>query len=782
MSGGGISVSRVKRKRERSHRFSLTLLVKKLIVACFIAGVAVAVLFCYQVYQKYFPTIKEYYEYADKVVSNSSLSDFKSEQTSYVYDAKGAQLTKLSSGRDVNYVEWSRLPENLVDAVVAIEDKRYWEHHGVDWKSTAKAGLLYLKDSGDIKRGGSTITQQLARGIYLNYEQKLERKFKEIFIALELEQRYSKEQIFEYYINNINFANGYYGIGAAAKGYFNKSASELKLEEITFLVAIPNNPSYYDPVKYPKHTTYRRNLILKQMWQQGMISEKQYWKVSNSPIHFYKPPNKNYNYETSYAIECAVRALMRRSGFKFRYQFNSDKDYKKYCKRRLESYGEAKAELYTGGYRIYTSIEPKAQKALQKSIDKTLKGFKEKKHGVYKVQGAATVVDNETGLVVAMVGGRSQNFNGVLTLNRAYQSYRQPGSTFKPLAVYTPAFECGYRPESTVDDSPIEDGPKNSDGQYEGTVTLRHAVEKSKNVVAWRLFNSIGPQSGLRFVQSMQFSRIVPSDYYLSSALGGLTYGVSTVEMASGYATLANDGVFREPTCVKRITLASGENVITSKVSYRVYSEDASRMMTDVLQGVAKRGTAKGLSIGGMPIACKTGTTNNQTNGWFCGYTPYYSVACYVGCDQEERLDGLWGSTYPKEIWQRIQERLCKGKKIKAFKKVTVVKPKATAKPAESPTVVQWNHETSAPGVLATPTPVVEEQTSGDNPLGDDAEVTEAPVATEKPLVTKKPKVTKKPEPVVTKKPKPTITKEPEKPVEEPKEPEESEEPEEVSE
>ncbi len=626
--------------------------------------------FVYYAYQEFSPVVIHYYQEAVEVVESSDISDFKSEQTSYIYNANGKQIAKLKTDRDVNYVYYSEIPEQIINATVAIEDKRFWEHEGVDLLSTSKAAFLYLKDSENIVRGGSTITQQLTKNIYLTFEKSLQRKLKEIFIAFRLEKRYTKGQILEFYLNNINYANGYYGIGAAAKGYFNKTLKELTLEEVAFLAAIPNNPSLYDPVSHTKNTTKRRNLILKEMWQQGYITEDEYWKASNSPIHFYQPKAKEYNYETSYAINCATQAIMKRQGFSFQYSFDTMKEYRKYLKKYADAFQSAKDLLYVSGFRVYTTIDPKVQKELQKSIDSVLKDFHEKKDGVYRMQGAATVIDNATGNVIAVVGGRSQKFGGILTLNRAYQSYRQPGSTFKPLAVYTPTFEQGkITPTTLVDDSYFEGGPYNSGDSYDGEITVRKAVEKSKNVIAWKLFDKLGPEHALEYVQRMRFSKIVPDDYYLSSALGGLTYGVTTVEMAGGYASLANDGIFREPTCIRKITDADGMQIDFERETYRIYSEHAARTMTDVLQGVKKRGTARGLTVGKMPIACKTGTTNNQTNGWFCGYTPYYTVACYVGEDLNRPVSSLWGNTYPMQIWQRIQTYLCEGKKVIHFKK-----------------------------------------------------------------------------------------------------------------
>ncbi len=740
-----------------------------------ITALVIAVWAGVKIYQEFLPLITGYYNYAEDIAKNSSPADFKTVQTSYVYDADGKQIARLKTDKDVYYVKYQDMPADLINAVVAIEDKRFWEHEGVDLLSTGKAAVLYLKDSKNIVRGGSTITQQLVKNVYLDREKSIERKAKEIFIALKLEERYTKEQILEFYLNNINFANGYYGIGAAAKGYFNKSVGELSLTETAFLCAIPNNPTLYDPINNTKNTARRRNLILKAMWEQGYAGEEVYWKESNTPVHFYKKAAESYNYEVSYAIDCAVRVFMKEQGFNFVYSFNSKKQYNKYLQSYRESYQSAKTELYTGGYKVYTTINRKVQKHLQKSINTTLGHFKEKgKDGVYKMQGAATVVDNSTGDVIAIVGGRTQDFNGIITLNRAYQSYRQPGSTFKPLVVYTPCFELGYTPDTVVDDSYFEGGPVNSDGNYSGNIRLRKAVEKSKNVVAWKLMQEAGVASCLSYARGMCFSKIVPTDFNLASSLGGLTYGVTTVEMAGGYAALANDGVFRELTCIKKIEYNSGGMLPLAREERRVYSVDAARTMTDVLQGVAKRGTAKGLVVDGMPVACKTGTTNGQTTGWFCGYTPYYTVCAYVGYDMNKRVSSLWGSTYPLQVWRDIQVYLNKGLEFREFPKPEKRKTEKDKEDEKSPA---RSDNTSmpvepTPGSVVTPVPTEPSETLAEElvvtPVPEPAEEQPTEQPAEEPVAEKP--VEESAEPTEEPAKKPVLTPVPElaEPTEEP--------------
>lgn len=755
-----------KRVRYRApSNFSLWRTVEWTLNIVFLLCILVGITACVLVYNRFMPLVKSYAESADKIVKNSCLEDFRTEQTSYIYASNNKVIAKLKTDKDVNYVKFDNLPTNLVNAVIAIEDKRFYEHSGVDWMSTAKAAVLYLKNPNDITRGGSTITQQLVKNIYLSYEKSLERKGKEIFIALGLEHKYSKEQILEFYLNNVNYANGYYGIGAAAKGYFNKSVEKLSLTEIAFLCAIPNNPTLYNPRTNLRNTLYRRNVILKEMCSQGFINRVQYFRASNAVVRLHKNKQPSYNYETSYAIECAVHWLMKRRSFSFRYKFRSDRDFSVYRKRYAEEYEEARQLLYTNGYRIYTSIDLDVQRVAQKVIDKRLSSFHSKKQGVYEVQGAVTVMNNKTGKVIAIVGGRSQKWNGMITLNRAFQSYRQPGSTIKPLAVYAPSFEHGFSPNSIVDDSYSNKGPKNSGNTYSGLIPLRSAVEQSKNVVAWNVFNAIGPKTGLAYLQEMKFTRIVPRDYNLSSALGGLTNGVTTVEMASGYRTLANDGNFSTPTCITRVETSSGMSIELDNYTNQVYEKNTAREMTDVLQGVAKRGTAEGLALkNGMPIACKTGTTNEQRNAWFCGYTPYYTVACYVGADQNQSIDGLWGATYPLEIWKGIQEYLNRDKKVVKFKK-KIIEPVEkdlenddSDEEAQEDSDIGYTQATQNPGTLVESTikptaPVVTEQPS----------VTKKAVRTKPPVSknTATPKSTKKPVPKSEVTPKPEVTPEP---------------------
>ena len=294
---------------------------------------------------------------------------------------------------------------------------------------------------------------------------------------------------------------------------------------------------------------------------------------------------------------------------------------------------------------------------LQKAVDENLAGFTEvNEEGVFKLQGAGVCIDNETGYVRAIAGGRSQDFSGY-TLNRAYQSYRQPGSSIKPLIVYAPAVERGYTPDSIVKDEPIEDGPSNANGGYSGEMTVREALSRSKNTIAWKLFEELTPKTGLSYLKAMNFAKITKEDERLTSSLGGLTNGVSPVEMTAAYAALQNDGNYRRPTCIIKITDADGVEILsTEQEEKKVYKTTAARMVTDMLATAITEGTGRGLGVTGMPSAGKTGTTNDNKDGWFAGYTRYYTAAVWVGYDMPAELPGLSGSTYPGAVWHSFME------------------------------------------------------------------------------------------------------------------------------
>lgn len=609
----------------------------------------------------YAQTVSELQAEAKSLVSKSSEKTFRSVQTSLVYDANGQLISTLKGEKDVYYLEFEDIPAYATAAMVSIEDKKFYRHNGIDVKAILRAAKAMV-ENGEVTQGGSTITQQLARNIFLNQDIKWERKVEEMFMAVELEKVYSKDKILEFYMNNIYFGNGYYGIQAASKGYFNTEVKNLSLSQIAFLCAIPNNPSLYNPVEKLDNTIKRRDRILYNMMEDGKIGQQTYDEAVAESITLERPEKTKNDYVETYTYNCAVRALMAQEGFKFKTEFASKEQKEVYDQNYKIAYEDCQKSMYTKGYRIHTSIDLTMQQELQNAVDSNLAGFTEQnEEGIYTLQGAAVCIDNHTGFVKAIVGGRNQDLSGY-TLNRAYQSFRQPGSAIKPLLVYTPALERQYTPDSVVMDHKIEDGPANAGDYYEGEIPLRYAVQKSKNTVAWNLLEELTPETGLSYLKEMNFTRLDAQDARLTSALGGFTNGVSPVEMAAGYSTLQNDGKYREPTCVVKITDADGVTLYEPKREEKeIYKVNATRMMTDMMVTVLQEGTGKGLALGSMPSAGKTGTTNDNKDGWFAGYTSYYTTSVWVGYDMPKELPGLSGSTYPGSIWKAFMEQVHQG-------------------------------------------------------------------------------------------------------------------------
>lgn len=739
----------VKTKKKKKHRkfwlgFKIGVLVLLLLIL--IGGIIL--------YFKYGDDIFRMQDEAKELVSASTTDTFRSSETSIAYNNKGKQIAVLKGEKDSYYVDFDNIPEYAKQAMIVTEDKKFYQHNGVDAKGILRAAVALVKNNGKKTQGASTITQQLARGVFLNTDKTYERKIKEIFIAWELEKKYSKKQILEFYLNTIYFANGYYGIEAAARGYFSKSCQDLTLGEITFLCSIPNNPTIYDPEKNYDNTVDRKNRILDQMLQDGVINQVEYDEAYNQKITLKIQEVKKRDYIQTYITYCSIRALMKVNGFTFKNSFDNDTEREDYEDEYEEEYATAQQMLLNNGYRIYTSIDLKKQKKLQSAVNKNLSGFKAKtSNGTYKTQGAAVCIDNKTGRVVAIVGGRSQKLEG-LSLNRAYQSYRQPGSSIKPLVVYTPALERGYSSSSTINDHKFTGGPSNSGGSYYGYVSMQFAVQHSLNTVAWQLFEKITPEVGLEYLLKMNFKKIVSNDYNLSASLGGLTYGTSPVEMASAYAAIENDGKYREPTCIVKILDSSGNTVVGNDIKAKhVYNSDAAHEMTDMLKRVLNSpgGTGYGLALdNGMPCAGKTGTTNDKKDGWFCGFSPYYTTAVWVGCDTPQTIDDLYGSTYPGRTWRDFMNAIHAGKEVKQFAY------DEAADRSSSNDSYSGSRSTSNSSTASEPDSGSGGSSEVDSDSDDDNKVDSDPADSE-PVTTPKPKKTKAP--VVTQAPK--VTQEP---------------------
>ena len=357
--------------------------------------------------------------------------------------------------------------------------------------------------------------------------------------------------------------------------------------------------------------------------------------------------------------------LLKKDGFQFRYTFEDKDDYNSYMERYTAAYTEKSDLIRAGGFKIYTSLDSRLQDMLQADIDQGLSSYTElQDNGKYALQGAGVIVDNQSNYVVAIVGGRGS----VDQFNRAYLSARQPGSTIKPLIDYGPAFDTGeYSPTRMVDDHKWEDGPSNSGGNYHGSVTVREALNRSLNTVAWQILEDIGVNYGLSYLGEMEFQKLTYVDNGVPSlSIGGFTNGVRVVDMAKGYSTLANYGVYNDRTCITQI-IHEHDGDLTKDLppaAKQVYRDDSAFMLTDILKGTmtSPYGTGRGLALdNGMPAAGKTGTTNSSKDTWFCGYTRYYTTAVWVGYDIPRKMPGIYGSTYAGEIWKNIMNQIHEG-------------------------------------------------------------------------------------------------------------------------
>ncbi len=651
-----------KEKKKRTTKQKIFLAIKVTLAVAFLAILGVCL--------KYGLILYGYMVEADNLVNTKGIEAFTQSLTTTVYDVDGDVIAKLSGDKEAYYLEFSDIPYMVKEIFLVTEDRSFYEHSGIDYKSIFRAFMVLIQNEGEVTQGGSTITQQLARNIYLSHEVSLTRKIKEMFIARELEKTYTKDEILEFYINNICFGNGYYGIESASEGYFNTDIHKLSLSQTAFLCAIPNNPTLYDPFTNMDNTIKRRDRILKQLFDAGIINLEDYEGALKETIKLESKQKIKNNYVETFIRYTATKELMKLQGFVFRENFSNDEEKEEYTQEYNRVYSECNALLFIGGYEIYTSIDMQMQQKLQNEVDERLSVSDEtNEEGIYSMQGSATCIDNSTGYVVAVVGGREQEYEGY-TLNRAYQSFRQPGSSIKPILIYTPLFERNFTPDSLVIDEKIVGGPVNSPNTYAGEITIRTAVVLSKNTIAWKMFEKIGYKSCINYLLNMNFTHIVQRDYVPAMSIGGMTYGVSTYEMASAYATIANDGVYRNPTCIVKIIDSFGNEILNndnnSNDSKVIYRENAARTMTNVLKDVLNWGTGKNYGIENAICAGKTGTTNDNKDSWFVGYSKYYTTAIWCGYDMPREMGSDLISA-SGQIWKNYMGQIHEGLEMVDF-------------------------------------------------------------------------------------------------------------------
>ena len=603
---------------------------------------------------------------AEKDISTATSDDFKLSVNSHVYDKDGNEMFLLRQDKNMEYLSYEQIPDNIKNAFVAVEDKRFYQHKGVDFQALVRVLVVYIKNHGVATQGGSTLTQQLIKLTYLSSEQTLDRKIPEIFMALKFETMFSKEEILEYYINNVYFANNAYGINAASMEYFNKPASELDLSQSAFLAAIPNTPTKYDPYltgdnDINEDTIERRNLILKNMLEQKYISKEEYDNAIAEEIKIERTKSDTtVDTRRDYIIKEVVEIFMQQEGFNFKYEFSDNNELQEYTNKYNDAFKSNLKKIYKEGYNIYTSFDETLQNKVQSAIDQSLaENTETKEDGVFALQAACTTVDNSNGYIVAMVGGRTSKVTDYL--NRASGINRQNGSTMKPIAVYAPAMDIlGYIPITKIDNSDL--GKIKNSSSYTGMMPIREAVQWSSNTVATRLFNDLTPKVGLSYLTNMRFANIVPSDYVPSAALGGLTVGTNTKEMAGAFSCFANQGKYNKPSCVMEIKNTLGDTVyIHSETNEQIYKPETAIMMTDILKTVAYYGTGVGASFNdSIEVAGKTGTTDNTKDGWFVGYSPKYTTAVWTGYDTPRELF-YSENTKPVAIWNKVMSCVHEG-------------------------------------------------------------------------------------------------------------------------
>jgi len=617
-----------------------------------------------------------------------SLSAVRMGYTSLILaeDSEGEEvvLARLHfGGQDRTWVDLENISPWAIHAAVAIEDRRFWEHGGVDWRRTAGAGIgMFMPIEGTTTGGGSTITQQLVKNVTGDDDFRVDRKLQEIFRALELSTRYSREDIMEAYLNLIHFGNGTNGIQAAANFYFGLDAHELTVAQSAALVGITQFPGRFNPFVNPEAHRARMDHVIWEMHEQELITSTQFQQAMNEPLVW-----RNHDAEpgapiasTSYFVDHVINDVIA--------FFMEDRGYTR---------SQAHGLLMSGGFRVYTTVDLEMQAHLEEFF-LTTEGFPPVTTIGNVYPQSATVVLTPQGRILATVGGIGEK-HGQLTFNRATMSRRHPGSAIKPIGPFAWGIEQGTITWSTlISDSPVVGAPGgwspvNHDGVFRGPITVTEAMQRSVNTVAAKITQSLGPENVFNFLRNeLHFAALtdnyvrdgmVHSDIGLSPmSLGALTHGVSPLEMAAAYNIFSNGGWYYRPYSFTRIEDAAGNLIVEwnpAEHRSRAVSEDTAVVMRRMLERVVTvdPGTGRRAQLdGGMPTAGKTGTSQYNTNQWFVGFTPYYTVPAWLGFDRTTRIivdangrrhivpnEVDWrGHQYPPPLlWRSIMQPLHEG-------------------------------------------------------------------------------------------------------------------------
>jgi penicillin-binding protein 1A len=556
------------------------------------------------------------------------------------------------------WVDSGEIPKQMKEAIISIEDERFYSHHGVDVKRTAGAFVkwgLAKVGLGQSSYGGSTITQQLIKNITNEKDKSATRKLKEIMRAVVLEKQMTKDEILTMYLNVVFFANNCYGVQAASNAYFDKDVSELTLAETAAIAGITQRPSAFDPFKYPDKTVEKRNLVLGKMLELEKISQAEYDQAVNEKMVV----NTNYKAKqgniSSYFVDQVINDVTN--------DLQNKKGYS-------ESF--AKQQVYNGGLKIYTTLDPDIQDAVENTFTNT-SNFP-KTSSKTQAQASMIVTDPFTGEVKGIVGGLGKKTDS-RGLNRATQTKRQPGSSIKPLSVYAPAFEENKITASSIlKDEPVTIGnwsPKNSYSGFKGDLSVRNALAISSNITAVKTVQDVGIENSYNFLKNkLHFSSIDPKDKNVSPlGLGGLTNGVSAEEMAAAYGMFVNGGKYIAPYTYTKVVDNTGRVLLENKpTESQVIDERNAYIMADLLSSVvnASNGTARNAKLSKMPTYGKTGTTNDDYDKWFVGFTPYYVGAVWYGFDKPQSIRSVGVKSNPATAaWKKVMEQVHKNLDVK---------------------------------------------------------------------------------------------------------------------
>lgn len=563
-------------------------------------------------------------------------------KTTYLYDDQGQNYFNLHAEENRTEISIDQIPQDLIDAFIATEDKEFYQHKGINFRGIARAAVRNVQ-SGDLTgQGASTITQQLARNAFLSFDKKWDRKIQEVLLAFRLESSYSKDEILTMYLNKIYFGAGAYGVQAATNTYFGKDISELSLAESALLAGLVQTPSSYNPFQHYDRAKARQKVVLDNMYKSDFISLQERDDAYNVELIFktITQETAQYGYFVDAVIEEAVDILSS-SG----------------------KIDEPNNAIYRGGLQIYTTMNQNVQKHAEQLFSNAA-NFPNQSKGDDIIQGAVVLIDHRNGEIKTLVGGRKyENRRG---FNRATSAYRQPGSAFKPIAVYAPALEQGYMPFYVLNDTltSYKIGgsvwtPRNYDHQYRGLITMRTAVQWSVNTYAVQLLDQFGVKSGYDFAESLGIEVVSgssKSDMALSPlALGSLTKGATPKQMAAAYGSFGNGGNYIKPHLITKIVDANGMEIYNHKNDYhRVMSPETAWLMSSMLQTAVSSGTGSNAGISGLMTAGKTGTSEHYRDSWFCGFSPAFSAAVWMGYDKNHTMSQVFGGGFPAKIWRSI--------------------------------------------------------------------------------------------------------------------------------